>query len=311
METREVQDLKERVSCAAVLEKEGFAVDVTESTRRAVKHRRGDDIIIVIHDGKGWFDPLSDAKGDVLSLIRWLHGVAFAEALERATELIGFVPTEPAWTRQPREKAPHASLPDRWRTRRKPWPGSSTWRYLRDQRMLPELILSAAIKQDRLREGPAGSMWAAHVDDLGAVTGWEERGPEWRGFSTGGSKVLFRLGDTDALRLCITEAAIDAMSLGAFESLRKGSLYLSTGGGWSPTTEAALRILAARPGAQLVAATDANAQGEAFAGRLRTIAEETNCSFLRLAPPADDWNDAVKEKARGAREAGAPGPTSS
>ena len=297
METREVQDLKERVSCAAVLEKEGFAVDVTESTRRAVKHRRGDDIIIVIHDGKGWFDPLSDAKGDVLSLIRWLHGVAFAEALERATELIGFVPTEPAWTRQPREKAPHASLPDRWRTRRKPWPGSSTWRYLRDQRMLPELILRAAIKQDRLREGPAGSMWAAHVDDLGAVTGWEERGPEWRGFSTGGSKVLFRLGDTDALRLCITEAAIDAMSLAAIEKIRRDTLYVSTGGGWSPATDSAIRLLGERPDARLVAATDANTQGEAFVSRLRELAGELSCDFERLKPLAEDWNAMLKDAA--------------
>jgi hypothetical protein len=50
-----------------VLETFGFAVDLKESTPKAVKYRRGDDIIIVIHDGKGWFDPLSDAKGDVRS----------------------------------------------------------------------------------------------------------------------------------------------------------------------------------------------------------------------------------------------------
>ena len=294
MEKRDVEYLKERVPCAAVLEKAGFAIDVKESTHRAVKHRRGEDIIIVIHDGKGWFDPLSDAKGDVFSLIRRLHDVAFAEALERAAELVGFVPTEPAWTRPPREAAPDTSLPDRWQARRKPWPGSATWRYLRDVRMLPELVLRAAIRQDRLREGPAGSMWAAHVDDRGAVTGWEERGPEWRGFSTGGSKVLYRLGDKSGLRLCVTEAAIDAMSLAALEGLQKGSLYLSTGGGWSPTTEAALRILAARTGAQLVAATDANAQGETFASRLQAIADEAGCGWLRLAPPAEDWNEAVK-----------------
>jgi len=52
------------VSCAAVLKKAGFAVDARETTRRAVKHRRGDEIVIVIHDGNGWFDPLSETKGD-------------------------------------------------------------------------------------------------------------------------------------------------------------------------------------------------------------------------------------------------------
>ena len=58
-------------------------------------------------------------------------------------------------------------------------------------------------------------MWAVHLDADGAVAGWEERGPDWRGFATGGAKVLFRLGRPDALRLCVTEAAIDAMSLGS------------------------------------------------------------------------------------------------
>ncbi|WP_227651328.1 DUF3991 domain-containing protein, partial [Klebsiella pneumoniae] len=78
-------------------------------------------------------------------------------------------------------------------------------------------MLRMAIMSNQLREGPYGSMWAAHTDDGGIVCGWEERGPEWRGFSTGGSKTLFRLGARDALRLCVTEAAIDAMSLAAFE----------------------------------------------------------------------------------------------
>jgi len=215
MKTKEVEDLKSRVSCAAVLEKAGFAIDAKESTRRAVKHRRRDAIIIVIHDGKGWFDPLSDAKGDVFSLIRHLDSVAFGEALERAAELVGFVPTEPAWTRAQCERGPELSIVDRWRTRRRPWPGSATWRYLHDERALPEAALRAAIRQDRLREGPYGSMWAAHVDDEGVVIGWEERGPQWRGFSTGGAKLLFRLGSPDGLRLCVTEAAIDAMSLRA------------------------------------------------------------------------------------------------
>ena len=81
MEAREIEDLKGRVECSAVLEKAGFAIDIRESTRRAIKFRRGDDIIIVIHDGKGWFDPLSDAKGDVLSLIRYLEGASFTDAL--------------------------------------------------------------------------------------------------------------------------------------------------------------------------------------------------------------------------------------
>ncbi|MBS7707756.1 hypothetical protein [Chelatococcus asaccharovorans] len=109
METSEVDYLKVQVSCAAVLEKAGFAVDVRESTRRVVKHRRGDDIVIVIHDGNGRFDPLSDAKGDVFSLILHLDGGSFTDVLATASELVGFTPAEPAWTREARDHEPAAS----------------------------------------------------------------------------------------------------------------------------------------------------------------------------------------------------------
>ncbi|MFK4259627.1 DUF3991 and toprim domain-containing protein [Agrobacterium tumefaciens] len=304
MEKRKLEDLRERVSCAAALEKAGFAVDVKESTRRAVKYRRGAEIIIVIHQGRGWFDPLSDAKGDVFGLVEHLNGVSFVESLNQVAALVGFALDEPVWTRYPREYTPANAIPQRWAKRRKLWRGSMTWRYLRIERCLPEAMIHAAIRDDVLREGPQGSMWAAHVNDHGAVTGWEERGPDWRGFSTGGSKVLFRFGAIDALRLCVTEAAIDAMSLAAFEGLREGSLYLSTGGGWSPSTDAAVRKLAGRAGIQLVAATDANIQGETFACRLRDIADEAGCDWLRLTPPAEDWNDALRarEKEKNERE---------
>ena len=302
MERNEVDELRDRVPCAAVLERAGFGIDGKESTRRAVKHRRGDDIIIVIHEGKGWFDPLSDAKGDVFSLIQHIDDVDFVEALGLAAKLVGFMPREPVWRRPARDPDLEPSVRERWRDRRKPWRGSATWRYLRGERLLPEAVLRVAIAADCLREGPYGSMWAAHVDDRGSVTGWEERGPDWRGFSTGGTKILFRLGLIGAVRFCVTEAAIDAMSLAAFEGIREGTLYLSTGGGWSPATEAAVRVLAKRPDVQLVAATDNNAQGEIFAGRLREIAEASSCDWLRHKPPAEDWNEAWKAKAKEERE---------
>ena len=42
MEKADLEELKEKVTCAAVLETAGFAVDRQESTRRAVKYRGGD-----------------------------------------------------------------------------------------------------------------------------------------------------------------------------------------------------------------------------------------------------------------------------
>ena len=127
MEAREIEDLKGRVECSAVLEKAGFAIDIRESTRRAIKFRRGDDIIIVIHDGKGWFDPLSEAKGDVLSLIQHLDGASFTCALALAADLVGYTPQEPRWARPLRSRENTMSLAERWRVRRSPWRGSATW----------------------------------------------------------------------------------------------------------------------------------------------------------------------------------------
>lgn len=296
MEQDELDELRSRVLCAAALEDAGYAIDLKESTRRAVKYRHGDEIVIVIHEGKGWFDPLSDAKGDVFSLMIHLHGVGFAEAKMLVARLVGYRPRDPVWERRTRNREPDLDVGDRWLMRRKPWPGSMTWRYLCEERHLPESVIRAAIRHDLLREGPRGSMWAAHRNADGIVTGWEERGPEWRGFSTGGSKVLFRFGAANAPRVCVTEAAIDAMSLGALEQFRTNSLYLSTGGGWSPATDRAVRMLTERPGVLLIAATDDNAQGDRYADRLKVVANEAGCGFERLRPKEVDWNAELKAR---------------
>ena len=294
MERADLEELKVKVPCAAVLEHLGYALDVKESTRKAMKYRRGAHIVIVIHEGKGWFDPLSEGKGDVFRLVEHLEGVSFVEAMNDVAGLVGFVSSEPTWERELRNHEPDLSISQRWLARRRPWRRSATWRYLSDTRYLHETVLRAVIAAGSLREGPRGSMWAAHRDADGIVTGWEERGPDWRGFATGGAKVLFRLGDPNALRLCVTEAAIDAMSLAAIEGLRSDTLYLSTGGGWSPATDAAMRALVNRPGIKLVAATDNNKQGDVYAQRLLALAGKVGCSAERLRPLAEDWNEDLK-----------------
>ncbi|TPJ31563.1 DUF3991 and toprim domain-containing protein [Mesorhizobium sp. B2-7-2] len=304
MEKAEIEGLKDKVPCAAVLERAGFALDIKQSTRKAMKYRREASIIIVIHDGKGWFDPLGDDKGDVFRLVEHLEKVPFVEAMNDVASLVGFVPSEPVWQRVSRQREPVLSIPERWHARRRPWRGSATWRYLTEGRHLPDRIVRAAISAGVLREGPHGSMWAAHVHTNGTVAGWEERGPDWRGFATGGAKVLFHLGSPDALRLCVTEAAIDAMSLAALEGFSADTLYLSTGGGWSPATDAALRALAAKPGIELVAATDNNKQGEVYADRLLGLGEEAECGSDRLRPIADDWNADLRMKAEAGEEEG-------
>ncbi|MFP1633942.1 DUF3991 and toprim domain-containing protein (plasmid) [Aminobacter sp. NyZ550] len=299
MEQHEIETLRDKVPCAAVLEREGWTVDVKESTTRAVKYRRGaGEIIIVIHNGRGWFDPLSDAKGDVFTLAGHLAGIAFPAAVEAVRSLVGYVPATPSWNCPKRTGIP-LSITDRWRRRRPPTIGSRAWRYLADERAIPVSILQAAIAQGLLREGPSGSIWTAHVDQTRQLIGWEERGPQWRGFSTGGSKQLFRLGNEAALRLCVTEAAIDAMSLAALEGMRADTLYVSTGGGWSPVSDNAIRSIASNPDILMAAATDNDRQGEIYARRLQEIVRETGCRYERLRPSTQDWNSDLKGQGKG------------
>ncbi|TYR33429.1 DUF3991 domain-containing protein [Mesorhizobium microcysteis] len=295
MERREIEELREKVSCEALLDDDGWAIDVKESTRGAVKYRRGEgEIIIVIHGGRGWFDPLSaEDKGDVFDLARRLGTASFAEALDRVGNLVGYVPAQKPHV-QERPKASPASVEVRWGGRARPWPGSASWRYLSRQRAIPDAVITAAVRQGLLREGPYGSMWAAHMTATNLVVGWEERGPNWRGFATGGDKELFRLGPANPGRLCITEAAIDAMSLATFEDLRLDTAYVSTAGGWAPATQAAIRDYARIQGILLVAATDNNRQGDVYARRITAIGEELGCAHERLSPRGDDWNEDLR-----------------
>lgn len=291
MDKHDIETLRSKVSCASVLDSAGFAVDAKESTRRAIKYRRGDrQIVIIIHDGYGWFDPLSDAKGDVFSLAMHLGAADFPSALREVGELVGYVPTQLVW-KSPVPAMAIASIASRWSARRKLAPGSPSWTYMTRDRRLPDEVVHAAAALGLVREGPYGGMWAKHVDAAGSIKGWEERGPNWRGFSTGGRKTLFRFGT--GLRFCVTEAAIDALSLAALERLRADTCYVSTGGGWSPGTTDAFKSLFALPGATVLAATDDDEQGDIYASRLEAIAGEVGLPCSRLRPPHGDWNDSL------------------
>ncbi len=296
MEKADIETLRARVGCAAMLEHQGFAIDLKESTRQAVKFRRADDIIIVIHGDKGWFDARSDAKGDVFALASYLLGGGFSEALVAVCGLVAYQPTLPAWKQSACHLNVDASVVERWERRKRPWRASATWTYLTQSRAIPWRVVREAIDADLIREGPYGSMWAKHADGAEQVVGWEERGPDWRGFATGGAKQLFRFGAPTARRICVTEAAIDAMSLAAIEEMREDTLYVSTGGGWSPLTAQALETIAVQRETQLVAATDSNVQGEVFADRIRQMADAAGCDYWRLKPRVEDWNEELKER---------------
>ena len=310
---REVEELKS-VSCAVLLERQAspYTLDKTESTRDCLKYRRGKgEIILVTHGGRGWWDPGSvTAKGDVFNLVQHLEpGLSFGQARKVLRDFVGIAPTYPSHAKARVKSAPDVPIHERWAKRRVVTPGSPAWNYLTTTRCLPRSVVEAAIGHQQLREGPKASAWFAHRDHEGRLTGIEGRGPEYRGFSSGGDKTLFRFpgaqpgAATPVTRLAVTEAPIDALSLAAIEELRAETLYVSTAGGMGPhTLEAlgkALQSLAHYPNAQIVGGFDADKMGDRYAGFLSEMAASVGLTTERLIPPdgRKDWNDVLTRRA--------------
>ena len=314
----DIARLKAEVHCGTVLERLAppWRLDRRESTRSALKYRRDrGEIIIVNHDGHGWWDPCDpQAKGDVLNLVQRLTpGASFKEALQHLRELAGIFPAFPEHCPDP--SRPRQRVTERWLARPPLTNGSATWRYLAGARGLPERILLCVAGQGLVREGPDGSAWFAHRADDGSLTGIEMRGPKWRGFSAASEKSLFRLSGSIASpsRLAVTEAPIDALSLAALEGPRADTFYLATAGGMGPGTVAALQALLARlatePATQLVGATDAGLAGDRYALFLVELAATAGVDCQRLRPPRGlkDWNDVWRAAARRLDQMGRPG----
>jgi len=301
----ELDLFRREVSCATLLEHwpAGWRLDRRESTRRALKYRRGEgEILIINHDGRGWWDPLSSAKGDIFDLVEYLDpSLNFAQVCKELRRLIGVTPTFPEAVRPSRAHVPDRPVAERWKHRPPLRRGSPAWSYLSEQRRIPASILTAAAEADIVREGPFGSAWFAHHGAVGAVTHVEVRGPDYKGSLKGGTKTLFRFGRAGegVCRLAVTEAPIDALSMAAIDGRRTDTLYVATGGGIGPgtvsTLQGEMKAIAGAPGARLVAATDANCAGDRHAERLSEIAAEAGIPVERLRPiGATDWNDILQ-----------------
>jgi hypothetical protein len=310
MSDPEIEDLRDKVHCAVVLEHTPptWKLDRRESTKLSLKYRRGKgEILIISHGGKGWWDPTSDAKGDVFGLVQMLEpGINFGHARKRLREFAGLSPSFPIAERVGRRKASERSVAERWAERTAVCTGSPTWHYLARKRLLPPAIIGAASAAGILREGPAGSAWFAHLNGATSVAHVDIRGPTYKGSLTGGAKSLFRLPSLaqSFSRVVLAEAAIDALSVASIECIRADTLYAATGGGMGPGTIAALEELltemAILPDALFCSATDADGSGDRFAERHRSLAEKFSVPFARLRPPVEggDWNDVLRARSQ-------------
>jgi hypothetical protein len=212
----EIEQLRAGTNCAALLERSTppWRLDRKESTKHCLKYRRGQgEILIVNHEGRGWWDPNSDAKGDVFALVQHLEpGLNFGEVRKVLRRFVGIGPTFPAadFRNAHTRSTPDVPLKQRWARRPRLRRASLVWRYLTEERRLPASVLLKAVAADVAREGPYGSAWFAHHDDRRAVTHIEIRGPDFKGSMRGGDKILFRLpgGAAPPARFVLAEAPI-------------------------------------------------------------------------------------------------------
>jgi Toprim-like/Protein of unknown function (DUF3991) len=310
---REVEELRASVNCATVLEKATppWLLDRKESSKRCLKYRRAaGEIVIVTHDGAGWWDPNSDARGDVFRLVQHLEpSLNFGEVRKRLRPLAGVRPDFTPAERARDKRGPPIPVAQRWARRPRLRRSSHAWRYL-ESRGLPQSVLTAAAQCDVVREGPHGSAWFAHRDRAGLVIHVDVRGATYKGSLTGGCKSLFCFSHGSEARhgrLVLAEAAIDALSRAAIERLREDTIYAATGGGMGPSTIAALeaRLLALKDSrhALVESAADANPAGDRYAARHQDIAEQIGVPFRRLRPPIEggDWNDVLTASVHGDR----------
>jgi hypothetical protein len=104
----EIEELRDRVHCAVVLEQTPpcWKLDRKESTKLSLKYRRGKgEILIISHAGRGWWDPTSDAKGDVFRLVQRLEpGLSFGHVRKRLRAFAGLSPGFPSGDRAGRPK---------------------------------------------------------------------------------------------------------------------------------------------------------------------------------------------------------------
>jgi Toprim-like/Protein of unknown function (DUF3991) len=303
----EVDLFKEKVNCAAVLENAGppWKLDCQESTRRALKYRRGKgEVLIVTQEGRGWWDPQSTARGDVFNLVQHLDpSLTFGHVRQVLRRLVGIAPSYTPAERRRGGEGDTRPVAQRWAARPRLRPGCRAWAYLAELRRLPRAVLELAGQQDVVRDGAYGSAWFAHRDG-GVVTHVEVRGPTFKGSLRGGDKTLFRVRPSrgEAARLVITEAPIDALSVAAREGHRSDTLYVATGGGMGPHTIDALTeafaALTSIPNTLVESAVDANLAGDRYADRHAELARAAGIRFSRLRPPEGlDWNEVLKREA--------------
>ena len=247
-----------------------------------------------------WTNNKTGASGSVIDL--WLSdnaGSTLGDARKAFREIIGTDAPTPTPTATPRRGD---SPRDHTEARRR-WEEAP---YIEDQQTYAQArgISKSTLHRFRndVRCGAFGGIYFAHrIPDTGDIVGleqrWEKDGQKNTArFAKGGVKTVSVLGDPKtATRMVVFEGGLDALAFAELEA-REDTIYVSTGGGFGPRTEAALVKLA--QGRQVLSGFDNDAAGDALHSKLTRLLP----GATRLAPPlrvegstklCKDWLDVL------------------
>lgn len=163
------------------------------------------------------------------------------------------------------------------------------------------------------RDLPAGTVLFLHHDEQG-LSGFETKHRRFTGFARAGTKALWWSGATPTdNRLVIAESAIDALSYHEVNPHPR-TRYVSFAGAMNAQQpELISRAISWMPaGSTVVAATDRDKEGHAFAAQIAELsAKHPHVTYERHAPSLGrkDWNDHLQvlrapERSRGAKDPG-------
>jgi hypothetical protein len=223
--------------------------------------------------------------GGAIDLVMHVRQVGFGQALEWLEQRFG------SCTSLPLQATPQT------RSLALPPPVAGNWlrvrRYLVEERKLPATLLEPLVQSGVLYADARANAVFLLLDTAANPVGAELRGTTalaWRGLALGSRKDrgFFGIPSMTSHTIVLCESAIDALSCHA---LHPDHRCLSTSGArpdpaWLPAL--------IEQGLPIYCGFDADPTGDAMAQRMHAL----HPSILRLRPPAKDWNDLLRQRAR-------------
>ena len=299
----ELDRFKREIDLSAFAASQGYALDKRESSAscRVLRHAGTNDKIIIGKAGDGHWQYFSvrdrEDNGTIIDFIQRRERKTLGEVRRELREWTHTERELPAFARKPVQPATKDRAAVALAVARAT--EVETHPYLESRGLTREVLSGPRFRGTwRQAEGPHRNVMFLHRDGDG-LSGFELKNTGgFTGFARGGDKGLWASAScpTDN-RLVIAESAIDAISYHQVNPHPR-TRYLSFAGGLNERQpellERAISWMAA--GSTVVAATDNDPPGRAFAERIAALCKQhPHVAFERHAPKlGKDWNDELQ-----------------